>query len=85
MCGLRHGYELVRTTMTSDHRKILFYLLKHEGEGAHNTAWIAEGCEHWYDTPWASSRLATLKRSGMVESPYRGVWRITELGKAAIA
>jgi hypothetical protein len=68
--------------ITSGQRQILAYLARHAAEGAQNIEWIADGCGHRYDRPWASSRLATLKRNGLVENLWRGVWRITDAGKA---
>jgi restriction endonuclease Mrr len=45
---------------------------------------IAEGCDHWFETEWASSRLPGLIKRGLVERVSRGCYRITEAGRAAI-
>lgn len=39
--------------------------------------WIAESSDHWFDTPWASSKLPTLIRRGFVEKVDRIHYRIT--------
>ncbi len=72
------------TILKDDHIQILRYLVAHEYEGVQDTVWIAEGCGHWYNTPWASSRLAILKKRGLVENRVRGSWSITDAGKAAL-
>jgi len=66
--------------MTYGQRQILTYLAKHATAGAQDTAWIAEACGHWYDTPWASTRLKTLKKHGLVDNRAKGSWIITDAG-----
>ena len=48
--------------------------------------WVAESCGHFYDTPWCSKRLPGLIKRGYVErTGLRGYYRITELGRSALA
>lgn len=53
-------------------------------EGWATAQWLAEGCGHAYDTPWASSRLPGLIKRGLVERGARGYYRITDAGRAAL-
>ncbi|MFG1417228.1 hypothetical protein V5F38_05365 [Xanthobacter sp. V0B-10] len=67
--------------LTDEHMLILRFL--DDGQSAY-AQWIAEGCGHAYDTPWAAGRLRTLSNRGLVERIGR-CWRITDAGRAALA
>ncbi|MFG1284430.1 hypothetical protein [Xanthobacter autotrophicus] len=51
------------------------------GEGWATAVWVAEMCDHHYDTPWASSKLPGLIKRGLVEKGQRGWYRITDAGR----
>jgi len=71
--------------LTEDQITILRYMSYHHGDDAWNLAkWVAEGCGHAYDTPWASSRLRQLVHKGLVEKGV-GYWRITDKGRGTLA
>ena len=71
------------TKLTDDQRTILAYLNR-SPDDAQYTVWIAEGCGHAYDTPWASGRLPGLAKRGLIEKTIPGCWRITEAGREAL-
>ena len=72
--------------MTPEQIIILRYLATVPGDDAWNlSVWVAEGCGHAFDTPWAGSRLPQLLRRGYVEKGGGGYWRITDAGRAALA
>lgn len=56
-----------------------------KGEGWATAVWIAESCDHFFETEWASSRLLTLIKNGLVERGARGLYRITDAGRAALS
>ena len=72
------------TKLNDDQRAILTYMNRWPGEPQY-TQWIAEGCGHSYDTPWASGRLPGLAKRGLVEKTIPGCWRITDAGREALS
>lgn len=69
------------TPITEDHMTILRYL--QDGQTAY-AQWIAEGCGHAYETPWAAGRLRTLFNCGLVKRVGR-CWCITDAGQGELA
>lgn len=69
--------------LTPDQRQILTYMAT--TKDPHVCAnWIAESCDHFYDTQWASSKLPGLIKRGFVDRLDRGWYAITPAGRAAI-
>ena len=75
--------------LTDDQRQILGEMANLRKYPADNpwacANWIAEGCRHHYDTPWASARLPGLAKRGLIERGDRGWWKITAAGRAALS
>ena len=46
--------------------------------------WIAEDCDHFFESIWASGRLSGLVKRGYVKPGARGYYRITDEGRAAL-
>lgn len=75
--------------LSPDHITILTYMARefrrNPANGFTRPVWIAESCGHAYDTGWASSRLPTLLRNGLIErGGLVGHYRITDAGIAAL-
>ncbi|MFG1302669.1 hypothetical protein V5F34_00820 [Xanthobacter autotrophicus] len=69
-------------SLTEAQEQILGYMAKWKGDDAWTCAmWIAEGCKHHYDTPWAGGKLPGLVKRGLVEKGARGWYRITDSGR----
>jgi len=65
--------------LTDDHKRILRYVSKEPALAQ----WVAEGCDHAYETPWASSRLRSLAKRRLVERI--GIyWHLTPAGRTAL-
>ena len=67
-------------------QKAILSALDHEpGDGWLTANNIAEMCGHFYNTPWASSKLPGLVRRGLIEKDGSGYYsRITSAGRAAL-
>lgn len=74
----------LQNRLTPDQRKILRRMAQEPGDGHLTAQWIAEGCGHFYDTPWASARLPSLVKRGFAENLSRGWYVITDAGRAAL-
>lgn len=70
--------------LTPDRIKILQVLASERGEGWCTAMWIAEDCDHFFDTPWASSKIPGLVKLGYVERGDRGWYRITDAGRLSL-
>lgn len=71
--------------LNGDQLAILSLMAKEPGDGDLCAQWIAEGCGHAYDTPWASSRLPTLAKRGLITKLSPGWYRISDAGRALIS
>jgi DNA-binding PadR family transcriptional regulator len=71
--------------LTHGQREILSYLARQRDPEDYQTAvWIAEGCGHFYETAWASSKLPALLRRGLIQRGGKGYYAITPAGRAAL-
>ena len=72
--------------MTPEQAQVLKELVNAKAypDGRALANWVAEGCNHHYDTQWASTRIQSLIKRGYVERGERGYYRATDAGRAAL-
>jgi hypothetical protein len=73
-----------RERLTDDQRAILRVMARERGDGHMIAVWIAESCGHYYDTPWANSRLPSLIKRGLISRLGDGWYAITDAGRSLL-